>query len=129
MTDFTAKERKVIEAAWFALAYCAETHTGTQIELADALKYETGSRTAGRQRIWAKVLIIDAYVEGRYGSTDERRNWLYSAARLSRGIRYGYLLACGNTFQAETEARVGLEAKCRAACEAYEAACDRRVPK
>lgn len=127
MVDFTRKERLIIESAWSALEYCAEASHSTQGELADALKYETGSKTAGRPRIWAKALIVDAYVEGRYGATEDRRKWLYQAAGISRGIRYGYLLACGNTFRGEMEGHVNLQVKCRAAVDAYNAACTRRA--
>lgn len=125
--DFTAKERKIIDAAWSALEYCADMHHSTAVELTDALKYETGSKTAGRPRAWAKALIIDAYVEGRNGSTDDRRRWLYGAARLSRGVRYGYLLACSDAFKTEWETSVDLVAKCQAAVDAYNATIRRRA--
>jgi len=132
MADFTTKEKKTINDAWSALEYCADQDRSAASELADALKYETGSKTAGRPRIWAKALIIDAYVEGRYGNTTDRRVWLYNAIRLSRGVRFGYLLACsGTTWRNEVEESQGvnLTSKLAAAVEAYKACLQRRVTR
>lgn len=120
MTDFPTKERKVIEAAWVALEYCAQSSRGAERELAESLKYETGSKTAGRPRIWAKALMVEAYREGRYGSTETRRKWLYDCLRVSPGIRYAYLLGCSAEFRTEMETHIGLPGKIDAAVAALE---------
>lgn len=127
MSNFTPKETKTIIDAWCALEYCADQDRSAAGELADALRYETGSKTAGRPRIWAKVLIIDAYVEGRYGSTQDRRHWLQTAIRLSRGVRFGYLLACGHAWRNDVEESVSLAPKLAAAVAAYRTCLQRRA--
>lgn len=127
MDDFTRKERMIIERAWSALEYCTEQTTSLAIELADSLKYETGSRTAGRPRIWAKALMVDAFHEGRYGSTEDRRKWLYDAVGVSRGIRFCYLLAASNhKWRPEIENGTNLEVKTQAAVDVYKAVITRR---
>lgn len=129
VADFTRKERGIVEAAWLALDYCADTAKGigVSIELADMLKYETGSKGAGRPRHWAKALMIDAYYEGCYGSSEDRRKWLRKALHISRGIRYAYMLGASDEFRAEPMGAVNLEVKCQAARDAYNAVCQRRV--
>lgn len=129
VADFTRKERKVVEAAWSALEYCADTakSNGTANELADMLKYETGSKTAGRPRHWAKMLMIDAYCEGRSGDTGQRRVWLYTCLHISRGIRYAYLLGCADEFRDEPQNLVQLMPKCLEAVQTYNRVCERRA--
>ena len=127
MAEFTATEVKAINEAWTALEYCAQVHHTVERELADALQYETGSKTAGRLKIWAKALIVDAYIEGRYGSSEERRKWLYGALRISRGIRYGYMLGCSAEFKTEMEKHIDLIAKCEKAVAIYNDCIQRRA--
>lgn len=128
MDDFTTRERKVIEAAWNALEYCASSTTSLGNELADGLKYETGSKTAGRQRIWAKALIVVAFHEGRYASTDDRRCWLHDAPGVSRGVRFGYLLGCSlHTWRPEMESGTNLEVKTQAASDTLKIASQRKA--
>lgn len=92
MRDFTRPERATIEEAWRAMEYAANFRTSVRNELADALKYEVGHRTAGRPRIWAKALILCAYREGKLANPEMRLTWLADCTGVSRGIRYGYLL-------------------------------------
>lgn len=117
MSDFTSKERRLIDHAWLALEYCAQARHTATIELADMLKYETGAKTAGRPRIWAKALMVEAYMEGRFGSSEDRRKWLYNALHVSRGIRYAYMLGCSNEFTTAMEDNSGLVRKCQVAVE------------
>lgn len=71
---------------------------------------------------------MNAYLDGREGSTESRRKWLYDAIRISPGIRFGYLLACAaHPWPDKAGDDTGLFPKLEVARAAYDACIARRA--